>query len=249
MELVLTNLLLIAFGGCLGSFASLLIYRLPLEDSKINILKPRSFCPQCKSQLSIIQLIPFMGYLYSRGICLACNAKINRLYLFNELIITAFILFIFSKLALANLSSWLIVLIIISLYIQSIIDLQTLHLFQPISAILILSGLILNISLEFFTVPLDSFLGLIFGYGILFCINEVYKMIRSKDGIGSGDFLLLGGIGSIFGASAIGPILLIGSSITLCLYAINKDKELPLGFGLAIGAIFYCFLFLALSIK
>ena len=249
MELVLTNLLLIAFGGCLGSFASLLIYRLPLEDSKINILKPRSFCPQCKSQLSIIQLIPFMGYLYSRGICLACNAKINRLYLFNELIITAFILFIFSKLPLANLSSWLIVLIIISLYIQSIIDLQTLHLFQPISAILILSGLILNISVEFFTVPLDSFLGLIFGYGILFCINEVYKMIRSKDGIGSGDFLLLGGIGSIFGASAIGPILLIGSSITLCLYAINKDKELPLGFGLAIGAIFYCFLFLALSIK
>ncbi len=249
MELVLTNLLLIAFGGCLGSFASLLIYRLPLEDNEINILKPRSFCPQCKSQLSIIQLIPFMGYLYSRGICLACNAKINRLYLFNELIITAFILFIFSKLPLANLSSWLIVLIIISLYIQSIIDLQTLHLFQPISAILILSGLILNISVEFFTVPLDSFLGLIFGYGILFCINEVYKMIRSKDGIGSGDFLLLGGIGSIFGASAIGPILLIGSSITLCLYAINKDKELPLGFGLAIGAIFYCFLFLALSIK
>jgi leader peptidase (prepilin peptidase)/N-methyltransferase len=249
MELVLTNLLLIAFGGCLGSFASLLIYRLPLEDNEINILKPRSFCPQCKSQLSIIQLIPFMGYLYSRGICLACNAKINRLYIFNELIITAFILFIFSKLALANLSSWLIVLIIISLYIQSIIDLQTLHLFQPISAILILSGLILNISVEFFTVPLDSFLGLIFGYGILFCINEVYKMIRSKDGIGSGDFLLLGGIGSIFGASAIGPILLIGSSITLCLYAINKDKELPLGFGLAIGAIFYCFLFLALSIK
>ena len=249
MELVLTNLLLIALGGCLGSFASLLIYRLPLEDNEINILKPRSFCPQCKVQLSIIQLIPFIGYLYSRGICLTCNAKINRLYLINELIIAAFILFIFNKLALAHLSSWLIVLIIISLYIQSIIDLKTLHLFQPISTILILSGLILNVSVEFFTVPLDSFLGLIFGYGILFCINEVYKMIRLKDGIGSGDFLLLGGIGSIFGASAIGPILLIGSSITLCLYAINKDKELPLGFGLAIGSIFYCFLFLALSIE
>lgn len=248
MELVLTNLLLIVFGGCLGSFASLLIYRLPLEDNEINILKPRSFCPQCKRQLSIIQLIPFIGYFYSRGACLVCNSKINHLYLFNELIITAFILFIFNKLALADLFSWLIVLIVISLYIQSIIDFQTLHLSQPISIILILSGFMLNVSVEFFTVPLDSFLGLIFGYGILFCINKVYKMIRSKEGIGSGDFLLLGGIGSIFGASAIGPILLIGSSITLCIYAINKDKELPLGFGLAIGAIFYCFLFLALSI-
>ena len=246
MELVLTNLFLIVLGGCLGSFASLLIYRLPLEDSKINILKPRSFCPQCKTQLSIIQLIPFLGYLYNRGTCLACNAKINHIYLINELIIAAFILFIFNKLALANPSSWLIVLIVFGLYIQAIIDLQTLHLFQPISAILIVSGLLLNVSVGFFTVPLDSFLGLVFGYGILFCINEVYKMIRSKNGIGSGDFLLLGGIGSIFGASAIGPILLIGSSITLCLYAANKDKELPLGFGLAIGAIFYCFLFLAL---
>jgi leader peptidase (prepilin peptidase)/N-methyltransferase len=246
MELVLTNLLLIALGGCLGSFASLVIYRLPLEDSKINILKPRSFCPQCKTQLSIIQLIPFLGYLYNKGKCLACNTKINRLYLINELIIAAFILFIFNKLALASLSSWLIVLIVFGLYVQAIIDLQTLHLFQPISIILIVSGLMLNVSVGFFTVPLDSFLGLIFGYGILFCINEVYRMIRSKNGIGSGDFLLLGGIGSILGASAIGPILLIGSSITLCLYAINKDKELPLGFGLAIGAIFYCFLFLAL---
>ena len=239
MELVLTNLLLITIGGCFGSFASSLIYRLPLQENEINILKPRSFCPQCKTQLSIIQLIPFIGFLYSRGVCLSCNAKINRLYFYNEVIIAAFILYIFNKLALTDLSSWLIVLIVISLYIQSIIDLQTLHLFQPISAILIFSGLMLNISIEFFTVPLDSFLGLILGYGLLFCINEVYKMIRSRDGIGS-----------IFGASAIGPILLIGSSISLCLYAVNKNKEeeLPLGFGLGIGAIFYCFLFIFFSI-
>jgi leader peptidase (prepilin peptidase)/N-methyltransferase len=181
---------------------------------------------------------------------LSCNAKINRLYFYNEVIIAVFILYIFSKLALTDLSSWLIVLIVISLYIQSIIDFQTLHLSQPISAILIFSGLMLNISIEFFTVPLDSFLGLTLGYGLLLCINEVYKMIRSRDGIGSGDFLLLGGIGSIFGASAIGPILLIGSSISLCLYAVNKNKEeeLPLGFGLGIGAIFYCFLFIFFSI-
>ena len=108
----------------------------------------------------------------------------------------------------------------------------------------------LNFLTSFFVIPLDSLLGLIFGYGLLFCINEVYKMIRLRDGIGSGDFLLLGGIGSIFGASAIGPILLIGSSITLCLYAFNKnkDEELPLGFGLGIGAIFYCCLFLFLTI-
>ena len=72
--------------------------------------------------------------------------------------------------------------------------------------------------------------------------------MRSIDGIGSGDFLLLGGIGSVFGASAIGPILLIGSSIILCLYVLNKnkDKELPLGFGLGLAGIVYCLIFISI---
>ena len=251
MELVLTNLLLILLGGCLGSFASMLIYRLPLEDAEITIFKPRSFCPLCKNKLTVLQLIPFVGYIYSQGICKACNTKINSSYLINEILIAAFVLLIFNKMEIINPSAWVIILIVMCLYIQSLIDMQTMHLYQPLSVILVLSGLTLNISTNFFTIPLDSLLGLVFGYGILFCINEVYKMIRSRNGIGSGDFLLLGGVGSVFGASAIGPILLIGSSITLCLYATNKnkDEELPLGFGIGIGAIFYCLLFLLLSIK
>ena len=246
MELVLTNLLLIALGGCLGSFASVLIYRLPLENSEINILQPRSFCPLCKNQLTIMQLIPFVGYLYSKGVCRTCNAKISPTYFIHEVLITAFIILIFYKMEFTDLSSWLIVLIVICMYIQSIIDVQTLHLFQPLSIILVIAGLCLNISTEFFTIPLDALLGLIFGYGILFCINHLHKMVRSIDGIGSGDFLLLGGIGSVFGASALGPILLIGSSITLCLYLFNKnkDKELPLGFGLGLAGIVYCLMFI-----
>jgi len=248
MELVLTNLLLIALGGSLGSLASMLIYRLPIENSEITIFYPRSFCPLCKNQLTIVQLIPFVGYLLSRGTCRTCNAKISYSYLIHEALIAAFILFIFNIMEFTNLSAWVIVLIMISLYIQSIIDIQTLHLFQPLSIILVIAGLLLNISTGFFTIPLDALLGLIFGYGILFCINHVHKMMRSIDGIGSGDFLLLGGIGSVFGASAIGPILLIGSSITLCLYVFNKnkDKELPLGFGLGLAGIFYCLIFISI---
>jgi leader peptidase (prepilin peptidase)/N-methyltransferase len=195
-----------------------------------------------------LQLFPFVGYLFSKGTCRTCNAQISISYLIHEVLIAAFILFIFNKMEFINLSSWIIVLIVIGLYIQSIIDLQTLHLFQPLSLILVISGLLLNISSEFFTIPLDALLGLIFGYGILFCINHVHKMMRSIDGIGSGDFLLLGGIGSVFGASAIGPILLIGSSITLCLYVFNKnkDKELPLGFGLGLAGIAYCLIFISI---
>ena len=163
MELVLTNLSLIALGGCLGSFASMLIYRLPLEDVGITIFKPRSFCPLCKKKLTILQLIPFVGYVYSQGICKTCNAKINSSYLINEVLIAAFVLLIFNKMELTNPVAWTIVLIVMCLYIQSLIDMQTMHLFQPLSLILVVSGLTLNISTSFFTIPLDSMLGLIFG--------------------------------------------------------------------------------------
>ena len=248
MELVLTNLLLIALGGSLGSLASMLIYRLPIENSEITIFYPRSFCPLCKNQLTIVQLVPFVGYLLSRELVEHVMPKISYSYLIHEALIAAFILFIFNIMEFTNFSAWVIVLIVISLYIQSIIDIQTLHLFQPLSIILVIAGLLLNISTGFFTIPLDALLGLIFGYGILFCINHVHKMMRSIDGIESGDFLLLGGIGAVFGASAIGPILLIGSSITLCLYVFNKnkDKELPLGFGLGLAGIFYCLIFISI---
>ena len=97
MELVLTNLLLIVLGGCLGSFVSMLIYRLPLENSEITIFHPRSFCPLCKNQLKIVQLIPFIGYLFSRGTCRTCNAKISYSYLIHEILIAAFILLLFNK--------------------------------------------------------------------------------------------------------------------------------------------------------
>ena len=250
MELIFTYFFLIIFGGCLGSFASMLIHRLPVDDHLITLSKPRSFCPQCKATLDFFQLIPFVSFLLSKGKCLKCNVKIRINYLINEIVFAAFVLFIFHTMNLLDPITWLIVSIVISLYVQSMMDMETLLLSQPISIFLIIAGLGLNIFVEFFTLPIDALLGLIFGYGILFCINQLHKIIRSTDGIGSGDFLLLGGIGSLFGASAIGPILLMGSGITLSLYFLKKkgEKQLPLGFGLGIGAIFYCLLFLFLSI-
>ena len=249
MELIFTYFFLVIFGGCLGSFTSMLIHRLPIDDHLISLSKPRSFCPQCKATLDFFQLIPFVSYLISKGKCLKCNAKIRINYLINEIVFAAFILFIFHTMDFSSLITWVIVLIFISLYVQSMMDMETLLLSQPISIFLIIAGLGFNTYLAFFTLPIDALLGLIFGYGILFCINQLHKIIRSTDGIGSGDFLLLGGIGSVFGASSIGPILLMGSSITLGLYFLKKKKEkqLPLGFGLGIGAIFYCLLFLFLS--
>ena len=52
-----------------------------------------------------------------------------------------------------------------------------------------------GVFLLFLLMPL---LGLVFGYGLLFSINLLHRILKNVDGIGSGDFLLLGGIGSTF---------------------------------------------------
>ena len=103
MELALTKFLLIMLGGSLGSFASVLIYRLPRSHESITILKPNSFCPKCKHRLKIIHLIPFLGFLLHKGKCFACNTRISPIYLLNEVAIACFLMFFINQLGVNNL--------------------------------------------------------------------------------------------------------------------------------------------------
>jgi leader peptidase (prepilin peptidase)/N-methyltransferase len=245
MEFFLFNITLILLGGSLGSFASMLIYRLPLSEKEVSIIKPRSFCPNCKEQLSIWQLLPFVSFIMARGQCKNCHQKINIMYFVNECLM-AFLVLYFTHITFSSyfISAAMLAIVFI-LYIQSVIDFQKLLLSTPLSFLLIIIGIIINFKWEIFTISLDALLGLILGYGILFSINLLYRIIRSQDGIGSGDFLLLGGIGSVFGASSLGPILLMGSSLTLALHIlkIKTETKLPLGFGIGMASIFYLNMF------
>ena len=42
-------------GNCIGSFLNVVIYRL---QNSFSIIKPRSFCPKCKTKLSWRENIP-----------------------------------------------------------------------------------------------------------------------------------------------------------------------------------------------
>ena len=87
-----------------------------------------------------------------------------------------------------------------------------------------------------------SIYGFICGYGVLFFINFIYQIVNKVDGIGGGDFLLLGGIGTLVGPLSLSTIILLGSLLTLVIRYVNYDKykqELPLGAGIIIGLFTY----------
>ncbi|MGN0472390.1 MAG: prepilin peptidase [Lachnospiraceae bacterium] len=65
------------FGIVIGSFLNVLIYRIPRHE---NIAVVRSHCMQCGYQLKWYDLFPIFSYLFLRGKCRKCKAKISVQY-------------------------------------------------------------------------------------------------------------------------------------------------------------------------
>ena len=66
-----------AFGSCVGSLVNVLVYRLPLG---ISVVTPPSRCPSCSTQLTWRENIPVFGWIFLRGKCRFCKAKISAEY-------------------------------------------------------------------------------------------------------------------------------------------------------------------------
>jgi len=73
-----------ALGAVVGSFLNVCIYRLPLD---LSVNKPRrSFCPSCKTQLTWFQNIQLLSWIFLRGKCANCGARIAFRYFAVELL-------------------------------------------------------------------------------------------------------------------------------------------------------------------
>ena len=70
-------------GLCFGSFANVVIYRIP---KKISIINPPSHCPSCNKRLATIDLIPLFSWLFLLAKCRTCKNKISPRYPFVELL-------------------------------------------------------------------------------------------------------------------------------------------------------------------
>ena len=241
----------------MGSFSSVLIYRLgkiEVEKNKeINLFFPRSHCPHCKKQISLINLIPLIGFIKQRGKCKNCEESISLMYPFNELLhllVGILVIYFFD----ISLISLIIYTIFFVLYVLFILDLKFFYLPIGLNIFLGILGISTNSIFDLSVSNMDIFnlgsaslsiLGYSAGFLSLWAVNFIYRLITKKDGIGGGDFILFAGLGSIVGPLALAPILLLGSisALLIVITDLKKySKEVPLGSGLILGFIFYVLL-------
>jgi leader peptidase (prepilin peptidase)/N-methyltransferase len=82
------------------------------------------------------------------------------------------------------------------------------------------------------------------GYGILWSIYWIFKLVTKKEGMGYGDFKLLAALGAWLGATAILPIVLmasvLGAVVGLAMKAtgvLRQGRFVPFGPFLAGGGV------------
>ena len=75
------HVMVFLFGITVGSFLNVCIYRLPAGES---LTKKNSHCMTCGAYIKWYDLVPVFSWLFLRGKCRACGAKISARYILVE---------------------------------------------------------------------------------------------------------------------------------------------------------------------
>lgn len=230
-------------GACFGSFANVVIYRLP---KKISVIRPGSHCYSCGQPIAWWDNIPLVSWLILRGRCRQCKASFSIRYWLVELL-TALL---FAGMYFYQGFNWTLLeylIFIFGLVVCTFIDFD--HMILPDE--FTLSGIVLGLVGAFLNPDrsfLDSFYGVLFGGGFLWLIAYVYYALTQREGMGGGDIKLLAWIGAILGWKAIPFVILLSSILgTIVGLTLSMGKKtglktvIPFGPYLALAALIYIF--------
>lgn len=115
---ILANFFVFLFGLCIGSFLNCIIYRLEQEKT----LKGRSFCPECKHNLSWKDLFPVFSWVFLGGKCRYCKKKISIYYPIIELVSGVLFVLVFNFLGFdwkLKIGNWKLIELCLMFYITS----------------------------------------------------------------------------------------------------------------------------------
>jgi len=179
-------------GVLFGSFANVLIYRLPLGRGGVF---SRSRCPFCGVVLGAGELIPVFSWVLQRGRCRSCGERISWRYPFVEILCGI----LFGGMVVYLPSASVIPLFVFAfvLVVVGFIDFDTQIIYDEVLLFGAAAGVIWillgNISWH------SALIGMLAGALPLIIIDRLVILLVKKDGFGGGDVKLMAVAGLFLG--------------------------------------------------
>ena len=233
-----------AYGLIIGSFANVVIARLP---AGLSVVKPASRCPKCQKAISWYDNVPLLSWVLLKGRCRGCQTPISVRYPVVEALTG--LLFVAAGMKhgftpLTALRDWPI---LASLVMVTFIDLD--HRIIPDR--LSIGGAVFALVTAGFS-PLvgwkDALMGGMIGFLIFYGLAWGYYLVSRRAGLGGGDVKLLAFLGAWLGLGSLPAILLVSSifgSLVGIAWAMASRKKglmkfaIPYGPFLVIGGLYY----------
>ncbi|MBD91164.1 MAG: prepilin peptidase [Deltaproteobacteria bacterium] len=238
--------LIFLLGSSIGSFLNVVIYRLP---HGLSLVRPASRCPSCGAPIRLWHNVPVFGWLMLRGRCADCHVKISARYPLIELLTGILFLALWHDLiggfttteVIASggfLMNAVIPFVLYSVFVAGLIaiafiDLDYFVIPDVMSLPAIPLGLLvtyaaghgIGVSME------DALIGALSGAGVIVAIIVIYGALTGREGMGGGDWKLLGAIGAWLGWQALPMVLFMASIqgilVTLIVGRALAVDELP----------------------
>jgi leader peptidase (prepilin peptidase)/N-methyltransferase len=201
---------------------------------RYNLVVPASTCPHCGHRIRAWENIPVLSYLFLRGRCAGCKARISPRYPIVEAvtgILSAYIgwRYGFTLLTAGGLVfAWALIAL-------TAIDMDTQLLPDDITLPLLWLGLLVNLAGGFVPLP-AAVIGAVAGYLSLWSVYWLFKLTTGKEGMGFGDFKLLAAIGAWLGWKMLPAVILLSSlvgavvGISLIVFS-RHGRNTPIPFG------------------
>lgn len=229
-EMILLYIIVFVYGIVIGSFVNVLICRLPEHE---NIATERSHCMSCGHKLRWYDLVPLFSWLFLRGKCRYCGARISAQYPIVEAVNgIGYVLILFANGI--SLSSILYMLCFSILTAIAVIDWRTYEI--PVGLNIAILALGVARTIADYRNVWYHLIGMVTVSGFLLLL---YIVTRGR-GIGGGDIKLMGAAGLLLGWKHIIFALVIGCVVGSVIHIIlmkvkGKDRVLAFGPYLAVG--------------
>jgi leader peptidase (prepilin peptidase)/N-methyltransferase len=235
--------LLFVFGLAIGSFMTVVAARVPAGES---VVRPRSKCPSCGTEISNRDNIPVLGWLLLRGRCRSCGERISIRYPALELATAIVIVVPF----LVYEDPWVAVAVAALLALMpvvAVIDIE--HRIIPNKLMypaLVVFPIYLVVA-KLAGAPVDLVrmaLGFLLYGGVLFVVAAISR------GMGMGDVKLAALIGLVLGSIGLGLVgvaagaaILVGgiAAVVALIRGVGRKGAMPFGPALAAGAVIAAF--------